>query len=101
MQSVAENFLDSLDMPNPDSARVHLNEAKHKLQDSKSVLERLQEALETAKSLPAGQGRDLLSKELQSNINRHKLLIERESIKLSVKEKYFASFTTGKQPTGN
>ncbi|KAH9467083.1 hypothetical protein MJO28_000337 [Puccinia striiformis f. sp. tritici] len=88
MQSAADQFLASLDVPNPDKIMIQLNDTKEKLRDTESILEILREALETMRGLPDGRDKELLVRELQSNINRHELLFERESVKLSVKEKY-------------
>ncbi|KAA1106310.1 hypothetical protein PGT21_032993 [Puccinia graminis f. sp. tritici] len=88
MQSAADQFLDSLEVPPPDQILIQLNESKEKLRDTESILKVLQEAMETTKQLPEGGDKEVLIKELQSNINRQKLLLERESVKLSVKEEY-------------
>ncbi|OAV91601.1 hypothetical protein PTTG_04243 [Puccinia triticina 1-1 BBBD Race 1] len=88
MQSAADKFLGSLEVLTPDQIRIQLNETKEKLQDTESILLVLHEALENSKQLPEGGEKDVLVKELQNNINRQKLLLERESAKLSVKEKY-------------
>ncbi|KAI9600890.1 hypothetical protein H4Q26_000684 [Puccinia striiformis f. sp. tritici PST-130] len=96
MQSAADQFLASLDVPNPDKIMIQLNDTKEKLRDTESILEILREALETMRGLPDGRDKELLVRELQSNINRHELLFERESVKLSVKEKYLKNVLKGK-----
>ncbi|KAI9602110.1 hypothetical protein KEM48_000137 [Puccinia striiformis f. sp. tritici PST-130] len=75
---------------------IQLNDTKEKLRDTESILEILREALETMRGLPDGRDKELLVRELQSNINRHELLFERESVKLSVKEKYLKNVLKGK-----
>ncbi|PLW27988.1 hypothetical protein PCANC_21203 [Puccinia coronata f. sp. avenae] len=88
MQSAADQYLNSLEVPNSDEIINQLNTAKETLRDTQSILSILRDALETTKQLPEGGDRTILMRELESNINRHELIIERESVKLSVKEKY-------------
>jgi len=101
MQSPADQFLPSIQVPTSDKITMQLNDAREKLQDTGAILEVLQEALETVKQLPEGADRKMLIRELESNINRHKLLIERESVKLSVKEKYLKNILNIDTPQGD
>lgn len=101
MQSPADQFLQSIQVPTSDKIMTQINEAREKLQDTRAIVEVLQGALETVKQLPEGVDRRVLIRELESNINRHKLLIQRESTKLSVKEKYLKNVMKIDIPQGD
>ncbi|MBW0516772.1 hypothetical protein O181_056487 [Austropuccinia psidii MF-1] len=88
----ADKFLQSLNLPDPETALRQLDQSRSRLEHNKSILQLLQQSLDaTEKVIPANgnnEQREALLKELKRNIERHTLMVQRESLRFAVKESY-------------